>query len=51
MSKDRPSPIGRLLRGTGTSGILPLLIGPLLTSAMLLVTDCYPDLRRFYSVF
>jgi hypothetical protein len=48
---DRPSPIGRLLRGTSTWWILPLLIGLLLTGAMLLVTDFYPELKRFYSVF
>ena len=30
---------------------MPMIIGLVLTAAVLLLTDFYPDLKRFYSVF
>jgi len=31
--------------------VMPILVGLVLTGAVLLVTDFYPELTRFYSVF
>jgi hypothetical protein len=47
----QPSPLARLLSGSKTWWVLPLALGLLLTAAVLMVTDFYPELQRFYSVF
>lgn len=54
MSTDDPqstSGLKRLLSGAHTWWVMPMVIGLVLTGVVLLVTDFYPDLKRFYSVF
>ena len=46
-----PSGIKRLLSGARTWWVMPMIIGLVLTGVVLLLTDFYPDLKRFYSVF
>jgi len=47
----KPSGLRRIMRGAKTWWVMPLILGLVLTGVVLLVTDFYPDLKRFYSVF
>jgi hypothetical protein len=40
-----------LMSGAKTWWVMPLVVGLVLTGVVLLLTDFYPDLKRFYSVF
>jgi len=46
-----PTGLRALLSGTKTWWVVPLIIGLVLTAVVLLLTDFYPDIKRFYSVF
>jgi len=50
---ERPEQSGlrSLMSGAKTWWVMPLVVGLILTAVVLLLTDFYPDLKRFYSVF